>query len=226
MQLADLDAPIEVETGANPGASVIWLHGLGADGNDFLPIIQELELPESPAIRFIFPHAPVRPVTINGGYRMRAWYDLGLAGGGLSQNDDHVRESAGVVREMVQQEIDRGVPSSAIVLAGFSQGGAVALNAGLTYENRLAGLLILSAPVPNPRALLDRAHEANSGVPIFLAHGTQDPIVPFAMGQGLRSALEAEKRAIEWHSYSMPHTVCPQEICDISSWIRRILWRE
>jgi phospholipase/carboxylesterase len=223
MQLADLDAPIEVETGVNPRTSIIWLHGLGADGNDFLPVVPELELPENPAIRFIFPHAPVRPVTINGGYRMRAWYDLSLAGGGLHQNDQHMRESTNVIREIVQREIERGIPASAIVLAGFSQGGAVALDAGLTFASRLAGLLILSAPVPDPEALLSRADGANSDVPIFLGHGTQDPIVPFAMGQNLREALEAKRRPVEWHSYTMPHSVCPQEICDISSWIRQVL---
>jgi len=219
----ELDAPIEVQTGAEPRASVIWLHGLGADGNDFLPIVSELDLPAETAIRFVFPHAPVRPVTINGGYPMRAWYDLALDAGGLQQNDEHVRESEGLVRALVRRERDRGVPNSSIVLAGFSQGGAVVLNAGLHYPEPLAGFLVLSAPVPDPDALMSETNVANEATPIFLAHGNQDKVVPYSMGQRLRTCIQGRGLDVEWHSYAMPHSVCPQEIQDISRWIERIL---
>lgn len=217
------EPPIELETGARPTAAVIWLHGLGADGNDFVPIVPELRLPHTLPIRFIFPHAPHRPVTINGGYVMRAWYDMTRTVGGFGENADHVHASIETVRELVAKEVGRGMTPARIVVAGFSQGGGIALHAALRFRERLGGIVALSAAVPLLAGLLDEVDAVNMAPPIFLAHGTADPIVPFAHAEQVRAALRARDFKVDWHVYSMAHTVVAQEIDDISQWLVNLL---
>jgi phospholipase/carboxylesterase len=217
------EPPIVVETGPRPVASVIWLHGLGADGHDFEALIPELRLPPGTAWRFVFPHAPYRPVTINGGYVMRAWYDIAMTEHGFEQNADHIRESEKILQRLTADEIRQGTPAARIVLGGFSQGGAIALHAGLRYPERLAGILSLSAPVPFTGQLMAEVHPANASVPIFMAHGTDDRMVPFALGEQTRRLLEARGLSLEWHAYRMGHTVTPDEIRDIARWLGGVL---
>jgi phospholipase/carboxylesterase len=214
---------VVIETGADPDASVIWLHGLGADGHDFEPIVPELQLPAGLALRFIFPHAPFRPVTWNNGYVMRAWYDIAMTERGFYQNLEHLREAEQTVGAYVEAERARGIASLRIVVAGFSQGGAVALNAGLRCPHPLAGILCLSGPAPDLERLLTQADAANTATPIFLAHGEQDAVVPYVLGRRAHEALVAAGRQVEWHSYSMGHGVCGQEVADISAWLSRVL---
>ena len=214
-----LDA-IEIETTPAPTASIIWLHGLGADGHDFEPIVPELGLPESTAVRFIFPHAPIRPVTINGGARMRAWYDVTPDG---QQDAKGIRASQAHVEALIARERTRGISAGAIVLAGFSQGGAMALQTGLRHAERLAGILALSAYLPLPDTLAQEASTANRDLPIFVAHGTQDPVIPLSWAKRSRDFLVELGYAVEWHEYLMPHSVCAEEIEDIGHWLRRIL---
>jgi phospholipase/carboxylesterase len=220
---ADHTPSIELETGPNPTAAVIWLHGLGADGSDFEPMVPELRLPRSLAVRFVFPHAPYRPVTINGGYIMRAWYDIEMTDTGFNQKISHIRESELVVRGLVEKQIERGIPSARIVLAGFSQGGAIALYTGLRFPQPLAGIMALSAPVPFANSLMKDAHPANAKVAIFMAHGTHDGMVPFAIGQSTHNLLKAGGANIEWHEYNMDHSVVPAEIKDIGRWLSDVL---
>jgi len=212
---------IEVESEGKPTASVIWLHGLGADGGDFHPIVPELQLPAN--IRFVFPHAPHRPVTINGGYVMRAWYDILESGLNARQDEAGVRDSGTLIETLIRRENEMGVPSSRIILAGFSQGGAMALFTGLRYPEKLAGLMILSAYLPLEAATLAETREENLAMPIFMAHGSQDPMVPMALAERGRVALEAKGAQIQWKDYPMPHSVCPQEIGDIGAWLRLTL---
>ncbi len=210
---------VEVETGPNPPWAVIWLHGLGADGHDFEPIVPELVDEAWPAIRFVFPHAPVRAVTINGGMRMRAWYDiLGLE---IAQRQDErgVRESIAFVQGLIARENARGVPSERIVIAGFSQGGAIALASGLRHPERLAGVVALSTYLPIAESSAGERSEANRALPIFMAHGSLDPVVGHALGQMSRSYLEQLGYAVQWHSYSMPHSVNAEEIADLARWL-------
>jgi phospholipase/carboxylesterase len=214
-----LDA-IEIETTPTPKASIIWLHGLGADGHDFEPIVPELGLPKSTAVRFIFPHAPVRPVTINGGARMRAWYDVTPDG---QQDAGGIRVSQAHVEALIAREHTRGIAAGAIVLAGFSQGGAMALQTGLRHAERLAGILALSAYLPLPDTLAHEASAANRDLPIFMAHGTQDPVIPLSWAKRSRDLLVGLGYAAEWHEYPMPHSVCAEEIADIGHWLGRIL---
>ena len=204
-------------------SSIIWLHGLGADGHDFEPIVSELGLAEDLAVRFIFPHAPERAVTINGGVVMRAWYDiLGLD---IRRDEDieGLRTSETQVRALVEREVSRGVSEERIVLAGFSQGGAIALQAGVRHPRRLAGIMALSTYLTLPEKLESEASPANSDCPIFMAHGTQDPVVPYEGGERSRPALEAQGYEVEWREYPMPHSVCAEEIADISSWLTGVL---
>ncbi len=214
-----------VEAGAQEGASasVIWLHGLGADGHDFQPIVPELRLPADAGVRFVFPHAPVRPVTLNGGMGMRAWYDLHGIGEGFPQDIDGLRLSEIHLRALIQREIARGVEGKRIVVAGFSQGGAVALHTGLRYPERLAGIMGLSTYLPHPRSLAAERTEANADTPVFLAHGTRDPVLPFDLGDRSRDYLEEAGHAVEWHPYAMEHQVCMEEIGDIAGWLTRVL---
>ncbi|HTR58433.1 MAG TPA: dienelactone hydrolase family protein [Casimicrobiaceae bacterium] len=214
---------IELETAPGAGASVIWLHGLGADGNDFVPIVPELRLPPSQPVRFIFPHAPVRPVTINNGFRMRAWYDIAAAD--LTNRADlaGVRESRALIEALVAREKARGVPAARIVLAGFSQGGAIALYTGVRHAERLGGIIALSTYVVAADKLASEASAANRGLPIFMAHGTADPVVRPEWGEASRRALEAAGYPVEWHLYGMPHSVCMEEVVAIGEWLRRAL---
>ena len=218
--MSDLLDAIEIETAPAPTVAIIWLHGLGADGHDFEPIVPELGLPKSTAVRFIFPHAPVRPVTINGGARMRAWYDVTADG---QQDAGGVRASQAHVEAFIARERTRGIAAGAIVLAGFSQGGAMALQTGLRHPERLAGILALSAYLPLPDTLAQEASAANRDLPIFMAHGTQDPVIPLSWAKRSRDFLVGLGYAVEWHEYLMPHSVCAEEIADIGHWLPRIL---
>ena len=217
---ADTLETIEIETAPDPKASIIWLHGLGADGNDFAPLADEIALPV--AVRYIFPHAPMMPVSINNGYVMRAWYDISDAAI-RGDDEDGVRASQQSVEVLIAREKSRGVGAGRIVLAGFSQGGAIALQAGLHHGERLAGIMALSTYVPLADQLARAANPANRGVPIFMAHGTADPMIPFARAQASRDLLLQQDYAVEWHEYRMQHSVCPQEIADIGVWLRRVL---
>ena len=217
---------IEVDTGKNPSSSVIWMHGLGADGNDFVPIVNELELDGTPAIRFVFPHAPMRPVTINNDTVMRAWYDVSLGdleGGSRRADEKGVRESQAQITALIEREAKRGVASKHIVLAGFSQGGAIALQTGLRFPRKLAGVMALSTYLPLAESLPQEAALANKATPIFMAHGTYDPLIPIVMGAGSMTLLTGLGYAVEWRQYPMPHSVCPEEIHDIGAWLRKIL---
>ena len=211
---------LEIETAANPAASVIWLHGLGADGNDFAPLADEIDLPV--AVRYIFPHAPMIPVSINGGYVMRAWYDITDAAI-RREDEDGVRASQRSMEALIAREKSRGVAANKIILAGFSQGGAVALHTGLRFGERLAGVMALSTYVPLSNTLAAEASPANRDLPIFMAHGTADPMIPFARAQASRDLLLQQAYALEWHEYRMQHSVCPQEIADIGAWLRSVL---
>ena len=219
--MTELLETIELETGKNPTTSVIWLHGLGADGHDFEAIVPELDLPAVP-IRFVFPHAPMQPITINAGMVMRAWYDVSDAA--IRREDEPgVRASQARLEALVAREKERGTGASRLLLAGFSQGGAVALHAGLRHRERLAGIMALSCYLPVADKLAGEAHAANRDVPIFMAHGTLDPVVALPRASQTRELLEREGYAVEWHDYRMPHSVCPDEIRDISTWLRRVL---
>jgi phospholipase/carboxylesterase len=214
---------IEVETDAPPQAAVIWLHGLGADGHDFEPIVPELTLPSTLAVRFVFPHAPVRPVTINGGMPMRAWYDVRGEGGVRREDEAGVRASAHHITALVERERSRGVPPERVVLAGFSQGGAMALHTGLRYPERLAGIMALSCFLPLADRVAAEVSPANRDVPIFMAHGAFDPLIPLARAHDARDRLLQLGYRVEWHEYPMPHTVSPEEIADIARWLRTVL---
>ena len=217
---------IEIETGRNPAASVIWMHGLGADGNDFVPIVNELGLDSTPAIRFLFPHAPMRPVSINNGFVMRAWYDVTLGdleGHSRRADERGVRESQAQIAALIEREEKRGVAPERIVLAGFSQGGAVALQTGLRFPRKLAGMMALSTYLPLAESLPAEAAPANRQTPIFMAHGLYDPVIPIMMGAGSMTFLTGLGYAVEWRQYPMPHSVCPDEVEDIGAWLRKVL---
>lgn len=214
---------VVVETGRNPTGSVVWLHGLGADGHDFEPIVPDLVAPGARALRFVFPHAPVRPVTLNNGWEMRAWYDIF----GLTRDHRHdeqgMRQSGVAIEELLRAEIARGVPAERVVLAGFSQGGAMTLIAGPRYPERLAGLIALSCYLPLDVSLAAERSPANVATPIFMAHGTGDPTVPFAFGDASRQTLLKHGHRVEWHSYPIGHGVGPEEIVDIRVFLERVL---
>src|SRR2546425_4904197 len=212
---------IEIETGKNPSASIIWLHGLGADGNDFATIVPELDLPKE-AIRFVFPHAPVQPVTINGGMRMRAWYDI-ADGANRREDERGVRASQALVETLIGREKKRGTKAARIVLAGFSQGGAIALQTGLRHPERIAGIMALSTYVPVADTLAAEASAANREVPIFMAHGLDDPLIPIERARISRKLLESAGYRVEWHEYPMPHSGCPEELADIGAWLGKVL---
>ncbi|HEX6690044.1 MAG TPA: dienelactone hydrolase family protein [Burkholderiales bacterium] len=209
---------IEIETGPRPEASVIWLHGLGADGHDFEPIVPELTLNQ--AVRFVFPHAPVRPVTINNGMRMRAWYDIFQFGPG-PEDEKGVRESQGLLEKLIAAEKSKGAKK--IVLAGFSQGGAIVLQTGLRHAERLAGIMALSTYLPIAATLEKEKSAINRDVPIFMAHGTYDDIIPLAKAQASKDLLVKAGYPVDWRTYPMPHSVCPPEIGHISEFLLRIL---
>jgi phospholipase/carboxylesterase len=214
---------VEVEPRAPADASVLWMHGLGADGHDFEPLVPELGLPAAPSVRFVFPHAPIRPVTINGGQRMRAWYDISGFDRGARQDEAGIRASGDALGALVRRERERGIPAARIVVAGFSQGGAMALFLALRWPERLAGVIALSTYLPLGETLTTEAHPANAAVPILIAHGSFDPIVPPALGEASRETLRSLGYDVDWHSYPMPHAVCAQEIADVRDWLLRAL---
>ena len=213
----------EIETAPAPRAAVIVLHGLGADGSDFAPFATQIDLRTAGPVRFLFPNAPVMPVTINGGYRMPAWYDI--VGADLVRREDEsgLRQSQAAIEAVIAREKARGIPAGRIVLGGFSQGCAMALMVGLRHSERLAGIVGMSGYLPLAAVTEAERHAANHDTPIFLAHGTQDPVVPHARALASRDALLALGHAVEWHDYPMPHTVSPREIDDIGHWLRRVL---
>ncbi len=211
---------VEITTGELPVASVIWLHGLGADGHDFEPIVQELSLPV--AARFIFPHAPVRAVTINLGARMRAWYDILSLERTDLEDEAGIYASAAAVDALIDAEVERGIPTDRVVIAGFSQGGAIALHVALRHPSRLAGVMALSAYLPLPTTLNVEKSPANASIPLLMAHGVDDPVIPEALGLSSRDCLQQLGYEVEWYSYPMDHSVCPQEIVDINRWLNGI----
>jgi phospholipase/carboxylesterase len=214
---------IELESAPNPTAAVIWLHGLGADGSDFAPIVPELDLSGCPPIHFVFPHAPAIPVTINGGYVMPAWYDILGVNLVDRQDDKGIQKSEWAIQALIQHEVDRGIPHERIVLAGFSQGCAMALHTGLRLPKRLAGIMALSGYLPLADRFPSERHTANATTPIFMAHGTQDPVVVLQRGEDSRDALAKLGHPVEWHTYPMQHSVHPQEIADIGRFLTKVL---
>jgi phospholipase/carboxylesterase len=214
---------VEVEPRGGADASVILMHGLGADGHDFEPVVGELRLVAPHAVRWVFPHAPLRPVTINAGQRMRAWYDIVALDGRAPEDEEGLRESATAVGALVERERQRGVPAERIVLAGFSQGGALALHTALRAPERLAGVVGLSGYLPLAARLAEEAAPANRATPVFLAHGTHDLVVPLALGEGTRDVLRAQGHDVEWHTYPMAHSVSAEEIAQLRAFLVRVL---
>jgi len=212
--------PVEIETGPEPTASIIWLHGLGADGHDFESIVPELGLS---SVRYVFPHAPYRAVSLNNGCVMRAWYDLGMGAKGYTQNNAHLQEACNIVTGLIRREEGRGIPGKRILLAGFSQGGVVVLYAGLGMDRALAGVIALSPPVVDAEALLSRISPSGRQLPVFMAYGTEDEMVPLSIGRGLRGPLSRAGINPSWHEYPMGHSVSLPEIRDLSAWIGRVL---
>lgn len=220
--MTELLQTIELETRPKPSHSVIWLHGLGADGNDFVPIVQQLKLPKL-GIRFVFPHAPMRPVTINGGFVMRAWYDIAVQDLAMREDEAGLRESQAAIEALIAKEAARGMPASRVVLAGFSQGGVISLQTGLRYPKALAGVMSLSAYLPLAAKVPAERNAANQDTPIFLGHGMADNVVPLKLGTTTRDQLIKLEYDVDWHQYPMAHSVCPQELDDIGAWLTRVL---
>lgn len=214
---------VEHETGSQPTHSVIWLHGLGADGHDFAPIVPELRLPASLAVRFVFPHATIQPVTINGGMAMRSWYDILTPNLVKREDEAGIRISEQAIQALIARENARGVPTSRIILAGFSQGCAMTLHTGIRLKEKLAGLMGLSGYLPLIDMAAQERHSANAATPIFLAHGTHDPVVTLERAEASRAKLVELGYSVQWHTYPMPHSVCAQEIDDISSFLQSVL---
>lgn len=217
---------IEMSTGEQPGWSLIWLHGLGADGHDFVPIVPELVRPGWPALRFVFPHAPVRAVTINQGMEMRAWFDI--LGADFARREDAagVADSVQQVARLVAREQqEHGIGPGKVILAGFSQGAAIALACGLTQPDGLAGIIALSGYLPVAGVTLSRITDAGRATPVFMAHGSADPVVPPALGRASREALAGAGVAVDWREYPMPHSVCAEEVADLRQWLGGLLDR-
>lgn len=214
---------LDIETAAPISAAVIWMHGLGADAHDFEPLVPHLRLPGNPGLRFVFPNAPVQPVTVNGGMRMRAWYDILGIDIPARQDAAGVRASAAAIQALIEREIERGIPAARIVLAGFSQGGAMALHTGLRYPQRLAGILGLSCYLPLADSLADERRAANADVPILMTHGRFDQVIPLRHAAASRDYLETLGYRVEWHEYPMAHEVSLEEIQQIRDWLGRVL---
>ena len=214
---------VTVETGPNPTFSIIWMHGLGADGHDFEPLVPELLDAGMPALRFVFPHAPVRPVTINNGYPMRAWYDLIGIDRRSAEDIKGIGESADAIGGLIHREHARGIGSDHIVVAGFSQGGAMALHLATGHPDKFAGVIALSCYLPLARDTARLRNGANLRTPIYMAHGTQDPVVPFALGDDSRQLLTSAGYSVDWHAYPMPHSLCAAEVSDLRAWLTRRL---
>ena len=214
---------IVIETAPNPGVAIIWMHGLGADGNDFVPLVQELDLSGCPAIRFVFPHANTMPVTVNGGYVMRSWYDI--VGTDIAKREDEggLRASQAQVEALIDREKARGIPAERIILAGFSQGCAMTLQTGLRHPEKLAGLLCLSGYVPLAPKVAEERHPASLATPIFMVHGRGDGVIPIARAEQSRDLLVSLGYQVEWHEYAMQHSLCQAEIDDIGAWLKRVL---
>ncbi len=213
---------LSVETGQNPDSTVIWLHGLGADGHDFEPIVPQLGLPGDLAVRFIFPHAPSIPVTLNGGYIMPAWYDIKQTDFGIEHDHQGILNSARDIQMLIEQEEMHGIPANRIVLAGFSQGAAMALHVGLRQTEKLAGIMALSGYLLLPEQT-DQFTTTAKNTPLFMAHGIHDPVVPYELGDNSRRKLKTLGFSIQWHSYPMEHNVCPEEIRHIGAWVNTVL---
>jgi phospholipase/carboxylesterase len=213
---------VEIQTGERPDAAVIWLHGLGADAHDFEPIVPELRLPQRLSVRFVFPNAPVRPVTINAGLPMRAWYDIADLGG-ARQDEAGIRASAHIVAQLIERENARGIATGRVVVAGFSQGGAIALQAGLRHIDALAGILALSTWLPLHTTLDAERSAANAAVPILYAHGLHDDMVDVERARASRTILAGLGYRVQWREYPMGHAVCPDEIADIGAWLASVL---
>jgi len=214
---------VEVETGPQPRSSVIWLHGLGADGHDFESVVPELVRPGERALRFVLPHAAIRPVTINGGMSMRAWYDIVGFERHAAQDESGIRASAAAIRGLIRRENERGVPTERIVLAGFSQGGAMALFTGTRATEKLAGIIGLSCYMLLGSTLATERSAVNQTTPIFVAHGTRDPVVDVRLGEETRRMLEEAGYSVTWHHYPIPHSVSPEELTHVAAWLRRVL---
>ncbi len=214
------ECPIEIVTSQTVNASVIWLHGLGADGNDFVPVVKMLDLPN---IRFILPHAPYRKVTLNNGFEMRAWYDIEALTPNSREDAIGIRESQLQIEALIAQEINRGVPANRIVLAGFSQGGAIALHTALRYQQTLAGVIALSTYLPLSAELTTQKSMANQQTPILMAHGSDDTVITMSTCRLSFNLLQAENYAVNWHEYAMAHAVCAEEIEDIKQFLLRVL---
>ncbi len=213
---------IELNTGLDPVGTIIWMHGLGADGNDFVPVVKELGLPDNLPLRFIFPHAPMRPVTINAGHVMRAWYDIiEISAVERKVDEAGIRESQRAIEALIEREISRGIPANKIVLAGFSQGGAIALQTGLRYPQALAGILALSTYLPLASSLEVEASSANRSIPIFMAHGEQDTVIPISIAENSFKELGRLGYKADWHEYPMPHSVSMEEIENIGAWLKQ-----
>lgn len=211
---------IEINPSQKAIGSVIWLHGLGADGNDFVPIVEALNLPSELPLRFIFPHAPMRPVTINNGYVMRAWFDIYSLNREQPVDVQGISQSVSSIQNLIDNEVKQhGLPEDKIVLAGFSQGAAIVLSAGLLHPKPLAGIMALSGYLPNADKILAEANPENYATPIYMAHGTQDAVLPYALGESVYQKLEKNKYPVNWHSYVMGHSVCQDEIGDIAQWL-------
>ena len=214
---------VEIKPEKTPVMTVIWLHGLGADGYDFVNIVSELHLPDNVPIKFVFPHAPMRAVTLNNCYVMRAWYDIKQLGNLFQEEDEKgIRDSADKIIELIEHEQQLGMPSNKIILAGFSQGGAMALHVGLRYPKKLAGIIALSTYLPLRNFLLTEMSKVNCGTSIMMAHGTQDPLIPINFAIASKDFLIKHGCQIEWHDYAMVHSVCAQEINDVSKWLQKI----
>ncbi len=213
---------IELNTGHDPVGAVIWMHGLGADGNDFVPVVKELGLPDHLPLRFIFPHARMRPVTINAGQVMRAWYDIiEISSNERKVDEAGIRDSQRAIEALIEREISRGIAANRIVLAGFSQGGAIALQTGLRYPQGLAGILALSTYLPLAASLAAEASSANRAIPIFMAHGEQDTVIPISIAESSAKELRRNGYKVEWREYPMPHSVSMEEISDIGIWLKQ-----
>jgi phospholipase/carboxylesterase len=214
---------VEISTGPNPTVAVIWLHGLGADGHDFEPVVPQLMWPNAPDIRFVFPHAPIRPVTLNNGMEMRAWYDIVSLSAGRDHDQQGIAQSVNQAAALVDRERERGIAANRIVVAGFSQGGAIAVQLAVRYPEPLAGLIALSTYMLLDHRLDRDRLEANAKLPVFFGHGSSDPMVPCRLGEDAADRLRGMGHPVEWHSYPMQHAVCPEEIADLSAWLQNRL---
>jgi phospholipase/carboxylesterase len=214
---------IEIETAPNPEVAIIWMHGLGADGNDFVPLVKELDLRGLPGIRFVFPHAETMPVTINGGYVMRAWYDINNADLVRREDEGGLRRSQLQIEALIDREKARGIKASRIILAGFSQGCAMTLQTGLRHPEKLAGLMCLSGYVPLSTTIAHERTEASIDTPIFMVHGRADGVIPIARAEQSRDLLKSFGYQVEWHDYPMQHSLCQEEVDHIGAWLKKVL---